>query len=99
MKRVLITGARGFLGRHCLPLLLERGYEVHAVSRLPHRHPLFDNVACKLLQKTAESGLLERVVARNTADMPGNVRRLQRHFCQTAFTASASWNRNNTSNC
>ncbi len=45
MKRVLITGARGFLGRHCLPLLLERGYEVHAVSRLPHRHPLFDNVA------------------------------------------------------
>lgn len=32
MKRVLLTGATGFIGRHCLPLLLERGLEVHAVS-------------------------------------------------------------------
>ncbi len=32
MKRVLITGANGFIGRHCLPILIEHGYEVHAVS-------------------------------------------------------------------
>src|SRR3990172_4827459 len=32
MKRVLLTGATGFIGRHCLPILLEKGYEVHAVS-------------------------------------------------------------------
>jgi nucleoside-diphosphate-sugar epimerase len=32
VKRVLVTGARGFIGRHCVPLLAERGYEVHAVS-------------------------------------------------------------------
>ena len=32
MKRVLITGAAGFIGRHCLPRLVEDGYEVHAVS-------------------------------------------------------------------
>ncbi len=32
MKRVLLTGATGFIGRHCVPLLVERGYEVHAVS-------------------------------------------------------------------
>lgn len=32
MKRVLITGATGFIGQHCLPLLVARGYEVHAVS-------------------------------------------------------------------
>ena len=32
MKRILVTGARGFIGRHCLPLLVARGYEVHAVS-------------------------------------------------------------------
>ena len=32
MKKVLVTGATGFIGRHCLPLLLSRGYEVHAVS-------------------------------------------------------------------
>lgn len=31
MKRVLITGAGGFIGRHCLPLLTAKGYEVHAV--------------------------------------------------------------------
>lgn len=32
MKRILLTGATGFIGRHCLPLLSARGYEVHAVS-------------------------------------------------------------------
>ena len=31
MKRVLVTGASGFIGRHCLPMLLEKGYQVHAV--------------------------------------------------------------------
>ena len=32
MKRVLVTGARGFIGRHCLPHLVAGGYDVHAVS-------------------------------------------------------------------
>lgn len=32
MKRVLLTGASGFIGRHCIPPLLECGYEIHAVS-------------------------------------------------------------------
>jgi nucleoside-diphosphate-sugar epimerase len=32
MKRVLVTGARGFIGSHCLPELQARGFEVHAVS-------------------------------------------------------------------
>jgi nucleoside-diphosphate-sugar epimerase len=32
MKKILITGASGFIGRHCLPLLVEKGYQVHAVS-------------------------------------------------------------------
>lgn len=32
MKRVLLTGASGFVGRHCVPALLAQGYEVHAVS-------------------------------------------------------------------
>ena len=31
-KRVLLTGARGFVGRHCIDPLLSRGYEVHCVS-------------------------------------------------------------------
>lgn len=32
MKRVLVTGGTGFIGRHSIPLLIERGYEVHAVT-------------------------------------------------------------------
>ena len=32
MRRVLLTGATGFIGRHCLAPLIASGYEVHAVS-------------------------------------------------------------------
>lgn len=32
MKKVLLTGASGFVGRHCLLSLVAHGYEVHAVS-------------------------------------------------------------------
>lgn len=32
MKRVLVTGASGFIGLNCLPLLKQLGYEIHAVS-------------------------------------------------------------------
>jgi nucleoside-diphosphate-sugar epimerase len=31
MKRVLVTGASGFIGRHSIPILLNKGYEVHAL--------------------------------------------------------------------
>ncbi len=31
MKNVLLTGSSGFIGRHSIPFLLDRGYEVHAV--------------------------------------------------------------------
>jgi nucleoside-diphosphate-sugar epimerase len=33
MKRVLVTGASGFIGFPSLPLLVKRGFEVHAVCR------------------------------------------------------------------
>ena len=40
MKRVLLTGATGLIGRHCLPTLLAQGYEVHTVStRAASTHP------------------------------------------------------------
>jgi len=32
MKNILITGASGFIGRHCLPLLLSKGFEIHAID-------------------------------------------------------------------
>ncbi len=35
MKKVLITGASGFIGRNCPPILKKLGYEVHTVSLDP----------------------------------------------------------------
>lgn len=32
MKTVMLTGASGFIGRHCIPLLIKQGYEVHAIT-------------------------------------------------------------------
>ncbi|PYV49854.1 MAG: epimerase [Acidobacteria bacterium] len=35
MKKVLVTGASGFIGRHCLPILGAKEFEVHAVATGP----------------------------------------------------------------
>jgi nucleoside-diphosphate-sugar epimerase len=31
MKKVILTGASGFIGRHTIPYLLRNNYEVHAL--------------------------------------------------------------------
>jgi nucleoside-diphosphate-sugar epimerase len=38
-QRVLVTGSAGFIGRHVVPLLLARGYEVHGVGRRETQNP------------------------------------------------------------
>jgi len=68
MKRVLVTGASGFIGRHTLKPLLAEGYEVFAISRsglegFPEvnwlRGDLFDSLWLeKLLQTVKPSHLL-----------------------------------------
>ena len=42
MKKVLLTGATGFIGRQAIAPLLQHGYEVHAVSS--QLHPATDGV-------------------------------------------------------
>jgi len=39
VRRVLVTGASGFIGRACIGPLAARGFEVHAVSARPPRDP------------------------------------------------------------
>ena len=39
MKRVVLTGASGFIGRHAIQPLLSRGYEVHALGRRSRQTP------------------------------------------------------------
>lgn len=59
MKRALVTGGTGFIGRHTVPELVARGFEVHVVGRSPrstsprgvtfHQCDLLDASAARLL--------------------------------------------------
>jgi nucleoside-diphosphate-sugar epimerase len=63
VKRVLVTGAAGFIGRHALAPLLERGYEVHGVSSREGK-PATAGIewhVCDLLDEDATAILLETV--------------------------------------
>lgn len=68
-KRVLVTGATGFIGSHTIGPLLQRGYEVHAVSSkstpasdtpvIWHQADLFDNAcSARLLEDVQPTHLL-----------------------------------------
>ncbi len=60
--RILLTGASGFIGRHCLPLLSKTEHEIHAVSRTRRRdRGRVQWHAADLLQPDAVSVLLADV--------------------------------------
>jgi nucleoside-diphosphate-sugar epimerase len=63
MTRVLVTGASGFIGRHCLPLLIASGHEVHALSRrrLADTPPEISWHELDLLQPGFVSALIKRI--------------------------------------
>jgi nucleoside-diphosphate-sugar epimerase len=60
MKKVLVTGAGGFIGRHTLPLLVERGLEVHAtyLNKIPVGLEHYNWHRANLL----ESGNVEKLI-------------------------------------
>jgi nucleoside-diphosphate-sugar epimerase len=65
MKKVLITGASGSIGRHTIPLMIESGYEVHAVFHttqppIKHEPQLFWH-KCNLLNPDQQKRLLTQV--------------------------------------
>lgn len=63
MKRVLVTGAGGFIGRQALAPLRERGFEVHALARRP---PPDDSVqwhAVDLLDDSERRGIVAELGA------------------------------------
>jgi nucleoside-diphosphate-sugar epimerase len=67
-KRVLLTGGRGFIGRHCIAELQARGYEIHATTSRPppvaagvqwHRVNLLNaDATAALLSSVRPDGLL-----------------------------------------
>ena len=61
MKRVLVTGAAGFIGRHAVPQLLACGYEVHAVDVRPVPVPGAILHTADLSQAAEQRALLEQV--------------------------------------
>src|SRR6266404_7111693 len=65
MKKLLLTGASGFIGRHCLSALAPRDYEVHAVSSKERAgdstFPGVDWHQVNLLDRAQVSRLLEQL--------------------------------------
>jgi len=63
MKRVIVTGASGWIGSHALPFLVERGFEVHAVANCGASAPAqgVDWHRLDLLDESAVMPMLERV--------------------------------------
>lgn len=63
MKKVIVTGGTGFIGQHCLPLLLDQGYEVHAVSSKPlnQSNPEVHWHQANLLESAEVSRLMSQV--------------------------------------
>ncbi|NIW07630.1 MAG: NAD-dependent epimerase/dehydratase family protein [Nitrospinaceae bacterium] len=59
-----MTGARGLVGRHTLPLLLDKGFEVHGVGRQPRPADVDSSVrwhTCNLLDSATHPELIHTV--------------------------------------
>ncbi|OGG45174.1 hypothetical protein A2673_03730 [Candidatus Kaiserbacteria bacterium RIFCSPHIGHO2_01_FULL_50_13] len=56
-KRVLVTGANGFLGSHVVPLLVKRGYRVSTLGRGKSAHPGLTHYKADVVHNMPESAV------------------------------------------
>ncbi len=61
MKRILVTGATGFVGRHVLGRLVARGFEVHVLSRRPVDSPQAQSHVGDLMEGDATAAIVRRI--------------------------------------
>ena len=88
-KKILVTGARGFIGSYCVPYLIAGGYDVHAVTSGDaaaatvagvtwHRYDLLDPASCvQAIEAVRPSHLLHLAwiaVPGEFWSSPGNLR-------------------------
>lgn len=45
MKKILVTGASGFIGSYCIKMLIDRNYEIHTISRKSIENLVNENVS------------------------------------------------------
>lgn len=67
MKRILVTGAAGFLGRHLCAALANRGDEVMALSR-KHDDFYLTQPGCLVIGDAQDQGLVERLLSEYEID-------------------------------
>ena len=74
-KRILLTGARGFIGRACVPALLNRGYDVHAVGQgsAPPSAASVRYHRCDILDRRAMAELMRAVAPTHLLHCAWNV--------------------------
>lgn len=62
-KVVLLTGSTGFVGRQTIPFLLQKGYEVHAISTqlYPSSHPKIMGHTCNLFNSEEIATLMQKI--------------------------------------
>lgn len=66
-RRLLLTGATGFLGRHILSAAVEAGFEVHCVARNPEKVAELEDIGAEwhiadLLSADSAAGLVASIV-------------------------------------
>jgi nucleoside-diphosphate-sugar epimerase len=73
MKRIIITGATGFLGEWTIPFLHDRGFEIHTLGRTPPKQRQIEFHQVDILDAAATQLVTGRVRASHLLHLAWNV--------------------------